>query len=229
MSASRGNYIGLRRGARGAVRKDDADPGLAARAVVHARHGSGAADRRPAARRSSSSRASSCAARTGRRPRRPPRSTSRAWSGKARRRTRFPRRCSRGDGEVHLPALLVEHLGIGSTSEARRLISQGAVKVNGEAVSDLDLPRGGARRGARTGRKAAFHALSRSLDTPLRAATIRRPLDERRKTVPVTRHWSAFGRTRIRRKYPTPLEASGASRRLFYAPRTATVFENSTA
>jgi len=45
------------------------------------------------------------------------------------------------DGEVHLPALLVEHLGVASTSEARRLISQGAVKVNGEAVSDLDLPR----------------------------------------------------------------------------------------
>jgi tyrosyl-tRNA synthetase len=45
-----------------------------------------------------------------------------------------------GDGEIHLPALLVEHLGIASTSEARRLISQGAVKVNGEPVSDLDLP-----------------------------------------------------------------------------------------
>jgi tyrosyl-tRNA synthetase len=46
-----------------------------------------------------------------------------------------------GDGEVHLPALLVEHLGVGSTSEARRLIAQGAVKVNGEVTSDLDLPR----------------------------------------------------------------------------------------
>jgi tyrosyl-tRNA synthetase len=45
-----------------------------------------------------------------------------------------------GDGEVHLPALLVEHLGVGSTSEARRLIAQGAVKVNGEVTSDLDLP-----------------------------------------------------------------------------------------
>ena len=45
------------------------------------------------------------------------------------------------DGTVHLPALLVEHLAIGSTSEARRLISQGGVKVNGEVVSDLDLPR----------------------------------------------------------------------------------------
>jgi len=46
-----------------------------------------------------------------------------------------------GDGQVHLPALLVEHLGVQSTSEARRLISQGGVKLNGEAVRDLDLPR----------------------------------------------------------------------------------------
>jgi tyrosyl-tRNA synthetase len=41
---------------------------------------------------------------------------------------------------VHLPALLVE-LGVPSTSEARRLIAQGGVRVNGEAVTDLDLPR----------------------------------------------------------------------------------------
>jgi tyrosyl-tRNA synthetase len=46
-----------------------------------------------------------------------------------------------GDGTVHLPAILVEHLAVGSTSEARRMISQGGVKVNGEVVSDLDLPR----------------------------------------------------------------------------------------
>ncbi len=46
-----------------------------------------------------------------------------------------------GDGTVHLPALLVEHLAVGSTSEARRMISQGGVKVNGDVVSDLDLPR----------------------------------------------------------------------------------------
>ena len=45
------------------------------------------------------------------------------------------------DGEVHLPALLVEHLGVGSTSEARRLIAQGGVKVNGEVATELDLPR----------------------------------------------------------------------------------------
>jgi tyrosyl-tRNA synthetase len=46
-----------------------------------------------------------------------------------------------GDGTVHLPAVLVEHLAVASTSEARRMISQGGVKVNGEVVSDLDLPR----------------------------------------------------------------------------------------
>jgi tyrosyl-tRNA synthetase len=42
---------------------------------------------------------------------------------------------------LHLPALLVSALGVGSTSEARRLIAQGAVKVEGEAVTDLDVPR----------------------------------------------------------------------------------------
>jgi tyrosyl-tRNA synthetase len=44
---------------------------------------------------------------------------------------------------VHLPALLVESFGVGSTSEARRLIQQGAVKVNGEAAAGLDVPRAG--------------------------------------------------------------------------------------
>ena len=42
---------------------------------------------------------------------------------------------------VHLPALLVEHFGVGSTSEARRLISQGAVKIDGQAASEIDIPR----------------------------------------------------------------------------------------
>jgi tyrosyl-tRNA synthetase len=41
---------------------------------------------------------------------------------------------------VHLPAVLVE-LGVPSTSEARRLIAQGAVRVNGEAMTELDVPR----------------------------------------------------------------------------------------
>jgi tyrosyl-tRNA synthetase len=46
------------------------------------------------------------------------------------------------DGDpVHLPKLLVEHLGVGSTSEARRLIAQGGVKLDGESVTGVDLPR----------------------------------------------------------------------------------------
>jgi len=46
------------------------------------------------------------------------------------------------DGDpVHLPTLLVDLLGVGSTSEARRLMAQGGVRVNGEAVFDLDVPR----------------------------------------------------------------------------------------
>ena len=42
---------------------------------------------------------------------------------------------------VHLPALLVERFGMASTSEARRLIAQGAVRIDGEPVTDLDVPR----------------------------------------------------------------------------------------
>ena len=42
---------------------------------------------------------------------------------------------------VHLPAVLASAFGL-STSEARRLISQGGVKLDGNAVSELDLPRG---------------------------------------------------------------------------------------
>jgi tyrosyl-tRNA synthetase len=46
------------------------------------------------------------------------------------------------DGDpVHLPAVLVGQFGVGSTSEARRLIAQGGVKINGEPVSELDVPR----------------------------------------------------------------------------------------
>jgi tyrosyl-tRNA synthetase len=42
---------------------------------------------------------------------------------------------------VHLPALIAERMGVGSTSEARRLIQQGAVKVNGEPAPGLDVAR----------------------------------------------------------------------------------------
>ncbi|MDP9231751.1 MAG: tyrosine--tRNA ligase [Actinomycetota bacterium] len=40
----------------------------------------------------------------------------------------------------HLPALLVEHLGVPSTSAARRLIAEGAVKIDGAPYTDIDVP-----------------------------------------------------------------------------------------
>jgi tyrosyl-tRNA synthetase len=46
------------------------------------------------------------------------------------------------DGDpIHLPALLVELFRLPSTSEARRLIAQGGVRLEGTVVSDLDVPR----------------------------------------------------------------------------------------
>jgi len=41
---------------------------------------------------------------------------------------------------VHLPAVLADAFGL-STSEARRLIAQGGVKVDGEVVGEFDVPR----------------------------------------------------------------------------------------
>ena len=46
-----------------------------------------------------------------------------------------------GDDSVHLPKLIADGGLAASTSEARRLIAQGAVKLNGEPLSELDLPR----------------------------------------------------------------------------------------
>jgi tyrosyl-tRNA synthetase len=45
-----------------------------------------------------------------------------------------------GTDPVHLPAVLVDVLGVASRSEARRLIAQGGVTLDGETVTDLDLP-----------------------------------------------------------------------------------------
>jgi tyrosyl-tRNA synthetase len=41
---------------------------------------------------------------------------------------------------IHLPAVLAEQFAL-STSDARRLIAQGAVKIDGESVAELDVPR----------------------------------------------------------------------------------------
>jgi len=46
------------------------------------------------------------------------------------------------NGEVHLPAVIATAFGV-STSEARRLLSQGGVKVDGHALgAELDVPIG---------------------------------------------------------------------------------------
>jgi tyrosyl-tRNA synthetase len=42
---------------------------------------------------------------------------------------------------LHLPALLADHLGVASRAEARRLITQGGVRIDGEVVAELDIPR----------------------------------------------------------------------------------------
>ncbi len=41
---------------------------------------------------------------------------------------------------VHLPAALADWFGL-STSDARRLIAQGAVRLGGETVDEIDIPR----------------------------------------------------------------------------------------
>jgi tyrosyl-tRNA synthetase len=43
-----------------------------------------------------------------------------------------------GDGVVHIPAVLADAFGI-SRSEARRLIGQGGVRLDGEALEDVDV------------------------------------------------------------------------------------------
>ena len=68
------------------------------------------------------------------------------------------------DGVVHLPALIAQAFGV-STSEARRLLGQGGVKVDGEALDGgrLDLPAGGPGRQGAPGRQAALRTRGRRL------------------------------------------------------------------
>ncbi len=42
-------------------------------------------------------------------------------------------------GDVHMPAFLVDHMGVASRGEARRLIAQGGVTADGERLGDLDV------------------------------------------------------------------------------------------
>ncbi len=78
-------------------------------------------------------------ARGGGRPR-PRRRTSPGWCGRVGLPTDVPDGTLPDGDPVHLPALLAAAFGL-STSEARRLIGQGGVKVDGDAVTELDVPR----------------------------------------------------------------------------------------
>ncbi len=133
------------------------------------------------------------------------------------------------DGDpVHLPALLVEHLGIGSTSEARRLIAQGGVKLDGEPVTELDVPRARLEGRVAPGREAPLRALPRRLtqgsccyySPAARQGGVESPCNSRQLE-------------RLRAKpdttVPTSIRSLCASQRLFYAVQAAPVFENSTA
>ena len=120
-----------------------------------------------------------------------------------------------------------------STSEARRLIGQDGVKVDGVAVTELDVPRAALVDKTAAGRQAPLRqtALNRLTERSWFATVLRPP--ERlggSKSLSRDRTGASPGLDRIR-SAPQALEASGASRRLFYAAtsKVALVFENSTA
>ena len=153
MSKSRGNYIGITEPPEEMFGKTMSIPDEALPAVV------GAARRRRApasdpmawklelARRITRALARG-GGRTGRRGALHPRRAA------ARGARRTCPRCALPDGDpVHLPALLVDGLGVASTSEARRLIQQGGVKLNGEPAAGSTSPR--ERSPARCSRSAS--------------------------------------------------------------------------
>ena len=108
--------------------------------LVPARRGGARARRRARWRRSSRSPASSSPARTARRRR----GAAEAHFTRVVREGGAPEEVPEAplpEGDpLHLPALLAAAFGL-STSEARRMIGQGGVKLNGTVVSELDLPR----------------------------------------------------------------------------------------
>ena len=76
---------------------------------------------------------------------------------------------------VHLPALLASAFGL-STSEARRLIGQGGVKLDGAAVAGAGRAAREARRCDRPGGQAALREVARNwLDGAVVFATVPRP------------------------------------------------------
>ena len=158
MSSSVGQQHPADGAARGAVRADDADLRRPARGVVSARARGGARARRrsdggearagPVDRRALARRRSGDA---------PPRSTSRVSCERGGLPTRSRRSTFPTGDPVHLPALLAECFGL-STSEARRLIAQGGVRVDGDSARRARRPAGDARRRGAPGRQAPVRA-----------------------------------------------------------------------
>ncbi len=182
--------------------------------------------------RSSRSRGRSPPVRTARRPPQPPRSTSPASCARGRRRTIFRTPSLPPGDPVHLPALLAAAFGL-STSEARRLIAQGGVKLDGEVATELDVAARHARRHDRASGKAAVRAPARNCLTGRRDfATVPRPPER----VGVAKSPSSTQPERLQasigydqhRKLWRPLARVGG----FFTPppvSVALVFENSTA
>ncbi len=120
------------RSAGGAVRQDDADLRRAASGVVAARRRAAGAGRASRWRRSSSSPGSSSRAPTGSAAARAAEAHFTRVVREGGARGRAGGRASGGD-PVHLPAVLAAAFGL-STSEARRMIAQGGVQLDGDAV-----------------------------------------------------------------------------------------------
>ena len=155
MSKSKGNYIGVAELARGAVREADVDPGHGHRGLLATVPGRGASSPASRWRRSSSWPGGSCAATTARR--RP--SPAEAHFTRVVRRHEAPEEVPevrvRAEGEsAWLPGLLRTWFDLPSTSEGRRLVEQGGVRVAGAVVRDERVPWSEPRRGARAGREA---------------------------------------------------------------------------
>ena len=156
-----------RRGARGAVRKGDADSRRAARPVVPARDGrSDVAAGDPleaklALARFIVTRSHGEAAAQ----------EAEAHFTRVVREGRAPEEVPEAalpDGDpVHLPSLLVDALGIGTTSEARRLIEQGGVTRRRRGRDGARSAAGTARRSAPPGGEAPLRAVSSGVAIPL--------------------------------------------------------------
>ena len=76
------------------------------------------------------------------------------------------------NGQVHLPALMADAFGL-SRSEARRLLSQGGVKLDGKELDALDLPADDLDGAVLQVGRRRFKKLRRArltLGTPLRSA-----------------------------------------------------------